>query len=153
MCCAWLLIGNNCRKLEQFFDTRNGPLYANGPFSWLVLFFTCFLAAALASERFFYSLPLAGLQVKRVTLYFLNDVLGLYLSFEPPKRVFEGFSLLKSNFRQRTTPPHSSYMDLLVMASIAIVSQVDYERIFIPFKNSDLSKIASAAVQMNSSLS
>jgi hypothetical protein len=133
------------------FATRNGPLFTNGPFSWLVLFFTCFLAAALASERFFDSLPLAGLQVKRVTFYFLNDVLGLYLSFEPPKRVFEGFSLLKSNFRQRTTPPHSSYVDLLVMARLAIVSQVDYERFFIPFKNSGALKIASAAVRMNSS--
>jgi len=74
----------------------------------LVLFLTCFLAAALTSQRFFYSLSLAGLKVKRVTLYFLNNVLGLYLPLEPPKRVFEGFALLKSNFRQRTTPPHSS---------------------------------------------
>jgi hypothetical protein len=74
----------------------------------LVLFFTCLLAAAFASQCFFYSLPFAGLQVKRVTLYFLNDVLGLYLPLKPPKRVFEGFSLLKSNFCQRTTPPHPS---------------------------------------------
>ncbi len=89
----------------------NGPsASANGPFSHisLVLFLACFLAATLASQRFFYSLPLAGLQVKRVTLHFLDDVLGLYLPLEPPKRVFEGLTLLKSNFRQRTTPPHSS---------------------------------------------
>jgi hypothetical protein len=32
----------------------------------------------------------------------------LYLTLEPPKRVFEGFTLLKSNFCQRTTPPNSS---------------------------------------------
>jgi hypothetical protein len=32
----------------------------------------------------------------------------LYLPLEPPQSVFEGFPLLKSNFRQRTTPPHSS---------------------------------------------
>jgi hypothetical protein len=32
----------------------------------------------------------------------------LYLPLEPPKGVLEGFSLLKSNFRQRTTPPCSS---------------------------------------------
>jgi len=88
-------------------SAKNGPSRpANGPSS-LVLFLACFLAAALASQRFFYSLPLAGLQVKRVTLYFLNDVLGLHLPLEPPQRVFEGFTLLKSNFRQRTTPPHS----------------------------------------------
>jgi hypothetical protein len=88
-------------------SVKNGPSTANGPFS-LVLFLTGFLAAALASQRFLYSLPLAGLQVKRVTLYFLNNVLGLHLPLEPPQRVFEGFTLLKSNFGQRTTPPHSS---------------------------------------------
>jgi len=74
----------------------------------LVLFLACFLATAFASQRFFDSLPLAGLQVKRVTLYFLDDVLGLYLALKPSQRVFEGFTLLKSNFRQRTTPPRSS---------------------------------------------
>ena len=78
------------------------------PVFFLVLLLACFLAAALASQGFFYALPLAGLQVKRVTLYFLDNVLGLYLPFEPPQRVFEGFTLLKSNFRQRTTPPCSS---------------------------------------------
>jgi hypothetical protein len=65
-----------------------------------------------------------------VTLYFLNYVLGLYLPLEPPKRVFEGFTLLKSNFRQRTTPPCSSSLDLLVMASIALISQVECAEIF-----------------------
>ena len=73
-----------------------------------VLFFACFLTAALASQRFLDSLSLAGLQVKRVTLYFLDNVLGLYLSLKPPQRVFERFTLLKSNFCQRTTPPCSS---------------------------------------------
>jgi hypothetical protein len=91
---------------------KNGPSHQRTArlfwFCFLILFFTCFLAATLASQRFFYPLPLAGLQVKRVTLYFLDYVLGLYLSLEPPKRVFEGFTLLKSNFRQRTTPPRSS---------------------------------------------
>jgi len=82
------------------------PPKANGLFS-LVLFLACFLAAALASQRFFYSLPLAGLQVKRVTLYFLDNVLGLYLPLEPPQGVFEGFTLLKSNFRQQLHPPTS----------------------------------------------
>jgi hypothetical protein len=79
----------------------------SGPCS-LVLFLARFLAAAFPSQRFFYPLPLAGLQVKRVTLYFLDDVLGLHLPFKPPQRVLEGFPLLKSNFRQRTTPPCSS---------------------------------------------
>ena len=73
-----------------------------------ILFFACFFAAALASQSFLNALSLAGLQVKRVTLYFLDDVLSLYLSLEPPKGVLEGLSLLKSNFCQRTTPPYSS---------------------------------------------
>ena len=96
----------------------------------LVLFFARFLAATLASQCFLDSLSLAGLQVKRVTLYFLNNVLGLYLPLEPPKRIFEGFTLLKSNFRQRTTPPYSSYLDSLVMASIALLSQAECAGIF-----------------------
>jgi hypothetical protein len=32
----------------------------------------------------------------------------LYLSLKSPQRVFEGFTLLKSNFCQPTTPPRSS---------------------------------------------
>src|SRR5258707_11166050 len=89
-------------------SAKNGPSpLANGPFS-LVLFLTCFLAAALASQPFFYSLPLAGLQVKRVTLYFLDNVLVLYLPLEPPQRAFEAFTPLNSDFSQRTNPPHSS---------------------------------------------
>ena len=70
-----------------------------------------------------------------MTLYFFNDVFSLYLSLKPPKRVFEGFTLLKSNFRQRTTPPYSSLLDSLVMASIGLLSQVDCERIFMNSRN------------------
>jgi hypothetical protein len=104
---------------------------ANGPSS-LVLFLARFLAAAFPSQRFFDSLPLAGLQVKRVTLYFLDDVFGLYLPFEPPQRVLEGFTLLKSNFRQRTTPPCSSQLDWLVMASLDLLSQAECTEILAP---------------------
>ena len=94
-------------------NMRNGPpTLASGPFfslkSVLVLFFACLLTAALASQRFFYTLSLARLQVKRVTLYFFDNVLSLYLSLKSPERVFEGFPLLKSNLSQRTTPPNSS---------------------------------------------
>jgi hypothetical protein len=74
----------------------------------LVLFLACFPAAAFARQCFLYALSFAGFQVKRVTLHFLDDVLSLYLSLKPSQRVFEGLSLLQSNFRQRTTPPHSS---------------------------------------------
>jgi len=88
-----------------------------------------------------------------VTLYFLNNVLGLYLSFEPPQRVFEGFTLLKSNFRQRTTPPRSSYVDQLVMASNVPLSQVDCAEIFTDLKNPIALKTASVAEQTRSTVS
>ena len=94
-----------CRRCKV--NERAVPHKGSGP-HFSILFFACFFAAALASQCFLNSLSLAGLQVKRVTLYFLDDVLGLYLPLEPPKGVLEGFSLLKSNFRQRTTPPYSS---------------------------------------------
>jgi hypothetical protein len=113
----WSTLPN--RSIPIVFQLRGtGRRTSERPVFFLVLFLTCLLAAALASQRFFYSLSLAGLQVKRVTFYFLNNVLGLYLSLKPPKCVFEGFTLLKSNFRQRTTPPHPSKLDSLVMASI-----------------------------------
>lgn len=66
-----------------------------------------------------------------MTFYFFDDVFSLYLSFKPAKCVFEGFSLLKSNFCQRTTPPYSPKRDSIVMASIALLSQAHYERNFI----------------------
>jgi hypothetical protein len=71
----------------------------------LVLFLASFLAASLARQRFFDSLSFARLQVERVTLYFLDDVLGLYLPFKPAKRVFKRFTFLKSNFSQRDYTP------------------------------------------------
>jgi hypothetical protein len=97
----------------------------------LVLFLACFLAAAFSSQRFFNALSFAGLQVKRVTLYFFDYVLGLYLAFKTAKRILEGLTLLKSNFCQRTTPPYSSKQDSLVMASITLFSQAQCAIIFI----------------------
>jgi hypothetical protein len=74
------------------------------------LLFPRFLAAALARQSFFYAFSFARLQVERVTFYFLDYVLGLYLPLEAPKSVLEGFTLLKSNFSQ------SDYTPLLVLA-------------------------------------
>ena len=84
-----------------------------------------------------------------MTFYFLDNVLSLYLSLKPPKRVFEGFTLLKSNFRQRTTPPTRLKMDLLVMASIGLLSQVDCERIFMNLRNLISLKLAFVEGQTN----
>ena len=81
--------------------------HRNGPTVLSVLLFASFFSAALSRQRFFYALSFAGLQIKRMTFYFLDNVFGLYLPLEPAKRVLKGFTLLKSNFSQRTTPPYS----------------------------------------------
>ena len=71
------------------------------PDDLLVLFLACFLTAPFASKRFFHPLLLARLQVKGVTLHFLDNVFLLYLPLEAAKRIFEGLALLNSNFRQK----------------------------------------------------
>ena len=74
----------------------------------LVLFFTGFLASSLASQRCLHALLLAGLQVKGMTLDFLDNVFLLHLALESPQSILEGFSLLKPYFCQTNTPPDSS---------------------------------------------
>ncbi len=71
----------------------------------LVLFLACFLTAALASERFLDTLLLAGLQVEGMTFYFFDDVFLLYLALETAESIFEGFTLLKSDFSQTNYTP------------------------------------------------
>ena len=70
-----------------------------------ICFFARFLTAALACQRFFHPLLLAGLQIKGVTFHFFDDVLLLYFSLEAAKRILEGFSLLKSDFGQTDYTP------------------------------------------------
>jgi hypothetical protein len=41
----------------------------------------------------------------------------LHLALEATKRILEGLSLLKSYFRQLTTPPNRSRLDPIVIAS------------------------------------
>ncbi len=104
---------------------ETGPFpHRNGPVA-LVLLFASFFTAALARQRFFYAFSLTGLQIERVTFYFLDYVLGLYLPLEPAKCVFEGFSLLKSNFSQRDYTPLLVLTGQLVMASQGRLSQVE----------------------------
>jgi hypothetical protein len=94
---------NNNRGTFEFGE-RAAPL-AYGPAPFLVLLFSSFFAAALSRQRFFYALSFAGFQIERVTFHFLDYVLGLYLPFEPAKRVLEGFTLLKSDFSQLNYTP------------------------------------------------
>ena len=78
------------------------------PFPQLVLFLTCLLASSLASKSSFYTLLLAGLQVKGVALNLFDDVFLLNFALETAQSVLEGFTLLQSNFRQTDTPPNPS---------------------------------------------
>jgi hypothetical protein len=67
-------------------EGHNDELWPPG---FLVLLFACFLAGALACQRFLYPFFLAGFQVEGVTFYFLDDVLGLHLPLEATQGVFE----------------------------------------------------------------
>ena len=73
-----------------------------------ILFFTGFLTSALACERGFHALFLAGLQVKGVALNLLDDVFLLHLALEASQSILERFTLLDPYFRQTDTPPDSS---------------------------------------------
>ena len=59
-----------------------------GPELFSVLLFARFFAGALTRQRFFYTLLFARLQIKRVTLDFLDYVFGLHFSLEATKSVF-----------------------------------------------------------------
>ena len=72
-----------------------------------MLFFTSLFSAAFARYCFFDTLLFARLQVKGVA-HPLNDVFPLHRALETTQRVFEGFALVKPDFRQLTTPPNSS---------------------------------------------
>ena len=71
----------------------------------LILFFACFLAGALACQRFLYPFFLAGLQVEGVTFYFFNNVLRLDFPLEATQGVFKRLAFLQSDFCQRNYTP------------------------------------------------
>jgi len=66
----------------------------------LILLLTDLLAIAFASKRFFDAFLFTGLQIKRVTLDFLDDVFRLHLALEASQRVLKGFAFLYSNLCQ-----------------------------------------------------
>jgi hypothetical protein len=59
----------------------------SGPSLPLILFFACLFSGALTSERSFYTLFFAGLQVEGVALDLLDNVFLLHLAFEAAKGV------------------------------------------------------------------
>ena len=89
-----------------------------GPFLRLVLFFACLFSSALPSQRSFYTLFFAGLQVEGVSLDLLDNVFLLHLALEAAQSILEGFALLKPYFCQIYTPPDPSGMDRIVITRI-----------------------------------
>jgi hypothetical protein len=79
----------------------------------LILFLTNLLAVPFTSKRFFHALLLAGLQVKRMTFYFLDDVFRLNLALEAPQCVFERLAFLHSNLCQGKYTSKSSQLGRL----------------------------------------
>ncbi len=74
----------------------------------LILLFTNLLAIPFASQRFLHALLLTWLQIKRMTLDFLDNVFGLHLALKAPQGILKGFALLNSNLCQKNTPPTTS---------------------------------------------
>ena len=74
----------------------------------LVLFLADLLAITFASERFFYALLLAWLQIERVAFDFLDNVFGLHLALKAPQGILKGFAFLYSNLcQEKYTSKHS----------------------------------------------
>ena len=71
------LLNSRYESPEQPGRKNTGPPFSSGPAVTLVLLFASFLAAALARQRFFHAFLFARLEVKGVTLDFLNNVLLL----------------------------------------------------------------------------
>ena len=86
----------------------------------LILLLTDLLAIALTCERFFHAFLFTGLQIKRVTLDFLDNVFRLHLALEAPKCVLKGFAFLNSNLcQEKYTSKHSQSGQLSEYASLA----------------------------------
>ena len=66
----------------------------------LVLLLTDLLAIALARQRFFHAFLFTGLQIKRVTLDFLDNVFSLHFALEATQGILKGFAFLYSNLCQ-----------------------------------------------------
>ena len=90
----------------------------------LVLLFSSFLAAALASQRFFYALLFARLEIKGVTLNLLNNVLLLDLTLEAAQGVLERLALLNPYFRQPVNTPKLVPTGLICYPNVPPGSQV-----------------------------
>ncbi len=67
----------------------------------LILLLTDLFAIALACKRLFHALLLTWLQIKRMTLHFLDDVFRLHFALESAQRILKWFAFLYSNLSQK----------------------------------------------------
>ena len=81
------------------------PLHSPGSITDLIVLVASLLPGPFASQSFFYSPLFSRFQVVRVFLNFLDDIFLLNFTLEATQRVFEGFSLLKSHFSQKSNTP------------------------------------------------
>jgi hypothetical protein len=79
----------------------------------LILLFSNLFAGTLSRQGFFHAALRPRLQIKGVTLYLFNDVLGLNLALKPTQRILDGLTFLQSNFCQsihpQTRPDRTTY--------------------------------------------
>ncbi|GEM_PF-1910624 len=93
------------RYLQTTGERTGAPPGGRRPFRLSILLFPGFLAAALASERFFDALLFAGLQVKGVALDLLDDVFLLHLTLKAAQCILKGLALLQSDLSQLDYTP------------------------------------------------
>ncbi len=91
-----------------------------------VRFFANFFTRPLASQRGLHAFLFPGFQVKGVALYFFNNVFLLHLALKTAQGVFEGLTLLQSNFRQVNTPPNPSGRTLPILQEFKCKSRRGY---------------------------
>ena len=73
------------------------------PLLWserLILLLADLLPIALACQRFLHALLFTRLQIKRMTLDFLDNVFGLHLALKATQGILKGFAFLYSNLCQ-----------------------------------------------------
>jgi hypothetical protein len=77
------------------------------PSNDLVLLFTGFLPTPLARQGFLHALLFTRLQIEGVTLNLLDDVFLLHFALKPAQSIFEGLTLLKSDFSHLNLHPQT----------------------------------------------
>jgi hypothetical protein len=92
------------------------------------------LTASLASERLLYTLLLTGFQVKRMLLHFLDNVFGLNSPLEAAQGVFQGLSILETNFCQSNYTPSLGWFRCYGICQLSAIISVlgDLNNNFLP---------------------